>query len=163
MKKVIILEGPDGGGKTTLANWLHNTHGYNIVKTGPPGPGDVTATYLNALTAAIERPDKTVLDRLHLGEAIYGPLLRGVDRMGPGGLAAIEWAIANCSDVRLVIVCPPWDVLVEGWRSKDDLLKDERQLRTIYDAYLAHAARLGVKPYDWTIATTSTIKELIVE
>jgi thymidylate kinase len=150
MKKVIILEGPDGGGKTTLASWLHNTHGYVIVKTGPPGPGDVNAAYTAVLNAAIGRPDKTVFDRLHLGEAIYGPLLRGVDRMGADGLALIEQIIAD-NNVQLIICCPPWNVLVDGWRAKDDLLKNESQLRTVYNRYVEEAKRLKLAVYDWTV------------
>lgn len=150
MRKVVVLEGPDGGGKTTLANYLRDTHDYDIVKTGPPSTDDATTEYLDVLYTAIHG-QPTVLDRCHLGEAIYGPLLRGADRMGADGLSVIERVIAR-HGVRLIICAPPWQTLVEGWRSKEDLVKDEATLRTIYDKYLAHAARLSIVPYDWTAA-----------
>ena len=150
MKKVIILEGPDGGGKTMLAARLRAEHDYNVVKTGPPAAdGDVTTAYLNALYAALHNPGRTVFDRLHLGEAIYGPLLRGIDRMGADGLALIEQTIAD-NDAALVICCPPWNTLVKGWSGKDDLLKTKDTLLHVRNRYMEEALRLGVEVYDWT-------------
>lgn len=162
MRKIVILEGPDGGGKSWLATQLHDVYGYRIVKTGPPAlDGDVTAAYLAALHEALQRPGRVVFDRLHTGESIYGPLLRGVDRMGADGLMRIELVI-NFTGVKLIIVCPPWEALVAGWRAKNDLLKTEDALRQVHDAYLGHAARLGITPYDWTAADAEErLKEMI--
>ena len=36
------------------------------------------------------------------------------------------------------------------WREKDDLLKKESQLRSVRDAYMSEARRLGLTVYDWT-------------
>ncbi len=117
--------------------------------------------YLLALTDALDRPCCTVFDRLHIGEAIYGPLLRGTDRMGLDGLKVLERVI-QLIGARLIIVCPPWDTLVAGWRAKNDLLKTEDALRQVHDAYLGHAARLGITPYDWTAADAEErLKEMI--
>ena len=162
MRKVIILEGCDGSGKTFLANWLHDTHGYDIVKTGPPPPtGSVTVMYLDALTSAVKRPGHTVFDRLHTGEAIYGPILRGEDRIGPEGMAVMERVIAR-HGIKLIICSPPWETLVAGWRSKDDLLKNEATLRTVRERYLEEADRLGIVPYDWTVPDAEErLKEMI--
>lgn len=148
--RIIILEGPDGSGKTTIASRLRITRGYAIVKAGPPAPGeDLLVSYMGSLDAAIARSTPTVFDRHWLGECVYGPLLRGVDRLGSAGRAAVEAHIAE-AHVEVVVCVPPWDVVVAGWRSKDDLLKDEGQLRWVYDRYLKEAARLGLTPYDWT-------------
>ena len=150
MRRVVILEGADGSGKSYLASWLHDAHGYAIVKTGPPAPtGNLTVAYIDALRNAIARPGRTVFDRLHTGETIYGPILRGVDRIGIEGLAAIERAITE-HGVRLIVCSPPWETLVAGWRSKEDLLKDETTLRAVYERYQEEAARLGLAAYDWT-------------
>jgi hypothetical protein len=154
MPNIIILEGCDGSGKTTLANWLRDELGYHIVKTGPPAPGEstfksYTAALLEAAEAAVYNGRRTVFDRLHTGETIYGPLLRGRDTLGIQGRDLIEALIAACGAV-VVICAPPWEVLVKGWSGKDDLLKRESQLRQVNDAYLAEAARLGLEVYDWT-------------
>lgn len=157
MAKIVILEGPDGSGKTTLANKLHNTYNFNIVKTGPPAPdSDTTVAYLDAIYAALSRPGHTVFDRLHLGEKIYGPLLRGIDSMGTDGFAVIQRVIAS-HGIRIVIACPPWETLIAGWQSKDDLLKTTTQLMHVYAAYLDNAVSLGLQVYDWTAPNASEV------
>jgi hypothetical protein len=149
---VVILEGPDGGGKTTLARWLRDQRGYQIVKTNAPSPKEnVFKSYTDSLLAAVESGQPTVLDRHYLGEGIYGPLLRGEDRLGRQGRDLLERLIAACG-VRLVICSPPWAELVKGWAGKDDLLKRQAQLRQVRQAYLSESRRLGLEVYDWTRA-----------
>jgi hypothetical protein len=150
LSKIIILEGPDGGGKTTLANWLRAHHDYKVVKFGPTKPGeDALQTYTDSLLKAVKSKTPTVFDRHYLGETIYGPILRGEDKLGRQGRDLIERLIAACG-VRVVICVPPWTRLVEAWQSKDDLLKRVDQLRQVRDAYLVEAKRLSVGTHDWT-------------
>jgi hypothetical protein len=167
---IIILEGCDGSGKTTLANWLRDELGYHIVKTGPPAPGastfkSYTTALLEAVEAAVYNGHRTVFDRHYLGETIYGPLLRGRDTLGILGRDLIEGIIRSCGAV-VVICAPPWEVLVKGWSGKDDLLKRESQLKQVNDAYLAEAARLGLEVYDWTSGNDlpqSLFQEVVVD
>ena len=149
LAKIIILEGPDGSGKTTLANNLRDRHGYQIVKTGSPQPGEsVFHSYTNTLLDAVNSNHRTVFDRHYLGELIYGPLLRGCDQLGLQGRDLVERLIA-ARGVALVICVPPWSTLVKGWEVKDDLLKRQDQLRTVNAAYVQEAKRLGLKIYNW--------------
>jgi hypothetical protein len=150
LARVIILEGCDGSGKTTLATRMKDECGYRIVKTNAPRPGDdVFELYTDAILEATEGGDRVAFDRHYLGELIYGPLLRGRDGLGPQGRDLLERLIAG-RGVRLVICAPPWKRLVEGWRKKDDLLKREDQLRAVHDGYLRETKRLGIATYDWT-------------
>ena len=164
---IIILEGCDGSGKTTLANQLRNEFGYHVVKTGPPAPGEstfksYTTALLEATEAAVYDGRHTVFDRLHIGETIYGPLLRSRDTLGIQGRDLMEALIAACGAV-VVICAPPWEVLAKGWRGKDDLLKHEPQLRVVNDAYLAEAVRLGLEVYDWTASNADQVLKGLIE
>lgn len=80
---MIIVEGPDGAGKSTLITML----GYQRVHlrslrggvggTTPEGWGDgrpVVDAYVHALDT---HPPETAFDRFHLSERVYGPILRG--------------------------------------------------------------------------------------
>ena len=63
---MIIIEGPDGSGKTTLAHALATRCGLLYRHMGPPEPGmDHVEWYL-------ERVGPYVWDRFHLGEETYG-------------------------------------------------------------------------------------------
>lgn len=85
---LIILEGADAVGKTHLARTLRDAaiargiHKHVDLKAGPPAPGR-TAIQLYEHDLLVHRdaimdPETLVIaDRWHLGEFVYGPLLRG--------------------------------------------------------------------------------------
>lgn len=76
MKKPnIILEGPDGAGKTYTANILVTKYGYSYRHEGPPPQGLDLLTHFEVLLESYPQP--FVLDRSAIGEIVYGPILRG--------------------------------------------------------------------------------------
>lgn len=78
LKRHIIIEGPDGAGKTTLAKQLAFLTGKAYHHEGPPPQGvDVFQHYMSLLV----RNEPTVFDRLFEGENVYGPILRGATRL----------------------------------------------------------------------------------
>lgn len=63
---MIVVEGPDGSGKTTLAHRLAQLRGLRYEHAGPPEEGiDHVRWYL-------DRTGPYVWDRFHLGEETYG-------------------------------------------------------------------------------------------
>jgi len=68
----IVLEGPDGTGKTTLANEIIRRTGANYVHCGPPD-GPALEYYLRKLRS-VKGP--AVVDRLHVGSYCYGIAFR---------------------------------------------------------------------------------------
>lgn len=81
---LIVLEGPDGAGKSTIAkHLLHMLNPSILLSSGPPGQ-DPKSEYLGKLETAsrsMVNGVSVVIDRLHIGELIYGPLLRGGSRL----------------------------------------------------------------------------------
>lgn len=69
---LIIIEGADKTGKTTLARRIEKELGYEYVHFGPPGkdPAKEYAEFLINLKTPV------VCDRFYYGELVYGPLLR---------------------------------------------------------------------------------------
>jgi hypothetical protein len=99
---LIILEGPDGGGKTTLAEALYEflderDHARGVVRMhkGPP-VGHPLDEYLRPISAY--RPGRSphlILDRWHWGERVY-PALRGrVSQLDDAAWWAIESLLAR--------------------------------------------------------------------
>src|SRR5688500_988429 len=87
----VIIEGPDGAGKTTLAEHLVKHHGYRYHHEGKPEHVDMLVRYAEVFLEQTASGQPVVFDRLHLGELVYGNILRGKDRMhGSYGLELLE-------------------------------------------------------------------------
>lgn len=82
---LIIIEGADKTGKTTLANAIVDKFGCKYVHFGKPKKHPATEYAEYALS--ISPKDNLVLDRFYLGELVYGPLLRG-----KAGINDVEFA-----------------------------------------------------------------------
>lgn len=78
---MIVIEGMDNTGKTTLALWLQGKiRNCQLVHGGGPVRAGTQAERLMALQMASSYPRPLILDRVCLiSEAVYGPLLRNVD------------------------------------------------------------------------------------
>lgn len=132
---IIVLEGPDGGGKTTLAHQLCKLYNLEYHHEDPPPPKvNVLEHYGLLLEAARDR--NVVFDRLAYGETVYGPIMRGTDRLGRDG-----WRVFNRLMMAVgafhVLVLPPWETCLDNWRAKrtGDYVQDELLYREIHREY----------------------------
>ena len=112
---LIVLEGPDGAGKTTLANRLIHTFLENskddsaeLIHRGPLDPAiDPLHEYL--LSLKYNRRDYNhlvVLDRWHVSEMVYGPIYRGASRLNQFRWVYIEKWLEAQGALRLVVTAP---------------------------------------------------------
>lgn len=83
---LIVIEGPDKTGKTTLAKAIAQQLGYEYKHFSAP-KGSPADEYIDFLLA-LKRP--TVCDRFHLSELVYGPMFRGKAGITPLELVTIE-------------------------------------------------------------------------
>ena len=150
MARICIIEGCDGSGKTTLANWLVKEHGFLYYHLGPPKPGeDLLTAYTRVLLTAKHSKRDVVIDRLYLGEAIYGPIMRGKDTLGRHGRTLIE-RLCHSLGARLVICLPRLDICMKNWDAKqNDYVDTEDKFMRVYEAYEAEA-KGNYLPYDYT-------------
>lgn len=95
---IAIFEGPDGSGKTTLAEHVAALTGATYIHAQAPERHPLVE-----YTAPIAAGEDYVLDRWHFGEMVYGPLYRG----GSGLTAEQFWAVEQYLDDlgAIVILC----------------------------------------------------------
>ena len=141
MGRIVILEGPDGGGKTTLANELVE-RGFKYKHEGPPKDGiDLIAHYLDELWKSMLDNSDVVHDRLYLGETVYGPICRKFDRITAEGVRLFE-RLENSRVIHQYVCLPSFRVAQKNYAAKilekDDYLKDVARWEKVYEAYFQH-------------------------
>ncbi|MEV7087978.1 hypothetical protein AB0O07_19155 [Streptomyces sp. NPDC093085] len=74
----LVLEGPVGVGKSTLAHRLSVRHGFQVVHSPrTPDHLDLATRYREILSG----PGRILFDRCFVSELVYGPLRRGRSRI----------------------------------------------------------------------------------
>lgn len=150
MNKIVILEGPDGGGKTTLARYLEQHHGFKYIHTGPPRGEDLLEEYGYQLWRATYDSQPVVFDRLYLGERIYGPVLRGYDGLGEYGFKLMR-RLTKGQGVYEVICLPPYETCFANWqKSHSDIVKNSHKFVEIYERYQTYLRTPGFGVWDYT-------------
>lgn len=138
---LIILEGADGTGKSTVAQELANVLGAKVLHRGPPGQ-DVITEY--ARDIQWYRPGQgthVVCDRWHLGELIYGPLLRGSSAFTRESLAHVEKVLQTRGALLVVLDGDAAEIRGRLRRRGDDLVRED-QIDGILAAYRDVKTRL---------------------
>jgi hypothetical protein len=107
---------------------------------GPPSGIPPLQEYGRALYDAACGGGDVVFDRLHVGERVYGPTLRGVDLLGRGGEVLIH-RLLTAYGARLVFCLPPYSVAFENWLERHqggaELIKKSQTYEQVYYAYKA--------------------------
>lgn len=163
LSPIIVLEGPDFAGKSTLSAGLAAACGATIVPNGPPpATGSIRQHYADQIERAASGPG-TVFDRLHIGELIYGPELRGQTRLSEEDLERLEGQLTAVGAVRVHVDVPDAVLLhrLAGPRG-DDLIREPDRLLRVAGAY---RRILTGRPYwqvvDGTSDTTRSVERIL--
>jgi thymidylate kinase len=143
---LIVIEGCDGSGKTTVANELVRLGWESGFRTrlshcGPPGknPFDEYTTIIDRYDGA----ELLVCDRLHVGEWIYGPVLRGGSRITFNDLVYVEQMLDYFGAVKVMLDAPVEVLERRAFDDRGEGLIHRDQIRTIQSGYGAYFRQLA--------------------
>jgi thymidylate kinase len=87
---IVILEGENKTGKTTLAKHIEKEYGFRYIKCSQPGKRGPYAEYREVIESILQKPENVVIDRFHIGEEVYGPIYRGRSGLSQENFSEIE-------------------------------------------------------------------------
>lgn len=113
---IILIEGIDGSGKTTLANKLQQTMPAARVEhfgypTTVEEADNYCEVYLKLLRSATEN-EIIIFDRCWMSDEVYGPIMRGRRERTDVEILTLEQTANNFGAIMIVCTVAP----DEGWR-----------------------------------------------
>lgn len=162
---LIIVEGPDGAGKSTLVERLAGWYKAEVVHHGPyKGKKKLGDTYLSSFVPDSEgtrfaKTKTVILDRSWLSEDVYGPIFRGGSRLTVGDRRVLLRAALGARGA-VIVALPPFETCLKNiaGRAKDAYLEDNPKFKEVYDAFagmITTFKELPVARYDFTQDGTS--------
>lgn len=165
---MLIVEGPDGGGKTSLITRMQERLGFEVMPRACTSDNGIDVkTLRDWVDRDLSLPvhHHGFYDRHPLiSEPIYGPLIRG--HMAEG-FSDVQWLSQRLAMLRnrqpLYVFClPPLEVVVENIHHTHDLSTKHLRgvhthARALYELYILRAAIESATPYCrvWTWDYTS--------
>lgn len=113
----IIIEGPDGAGKSTLAESLADRLDMNILKMTANG-GQSVPEYLQKLAC-----DGVIIDRCWVSEQVYSDLFGREPRIGNGDAEALT-ELCGRVGIPIIVLLPPLHVVIGRLNERGDEYAD---------------------------------------
>lgn len=130
---IVILEGVDKAGKSTLAARLRKKLGWPVTHFSRPG-SDPATEYAEFLSCAILAKQDVICDRFFVGELVYGPLLRGKHSMTALQIVTIERMCRKLGAI-LVHVNPDYSVIKKRLHELGDTMVTPLQNKRAYEMF----------------------------
>lgn len=151
---MIIIEGPDNAGKTTLANKLSKRLGLPVVHSVRPKRGDSEGVVLSHSNSQLQ-PQNAILDRVYaISEWVYGRVIRGKTALGHFHSQAL---LDLYHRPYLIIYCrPEMETILnnKGRKQMAGVLEHHQKIVEEYDYIMTDLNRYShstVVRYDWEI------------
>ncbi len=160
MVTIVIIEGPDGAGKSTLVERITKEFGIEVGQRATPDRDKLyTVTRQDTYTALSEavRGDgpMKVWDRLYYSELVYADVVGRKTEFSLTEQAFVQ-AVIEALECPVILCLPPFDVVAENERGTHQMAGVHDNLPRIYDDYVTLLAG-GTFPefvtvYDYTVS-----------
>ena len=132
---IIILEGPDGSGKSMLAQKLAQQTGYMLMHRSQPKSEEDKARMMDEYKQVIKSGKNVIFDRCWYSEMVYGPVMRDTSVISHTQMFELERMMMR--NGAIVIHCT--GPLTTLWRRcltrGEDYIVDKETYEHIYYSY----------------------------
>lgn len=160
MNQVIILEGPDGAGKSHLADKLQDEYRFAYIHNGLY-PHHTRVELMQLYFDQIRKGShgrSTVIDRSFVSEFVYGQVMRQFSRFTQNDVLDLRHQ-TEMHGVIQILCLPPVETVINNWRVKrqtyvGDYVDALDKIRAVYRTY-THVCS-GMIVWDYTKGETET-------
>lgn len=133
---IIIIEGADGAGKTTLANKLAEQTGFPIVHRSNPKSEEEKKQMMAMYIQTIKENKNCIFDRCWYSEMVYGPVMRDKSYISEEQMYVLEDMLNQVGAV--IIHCTASKKVLWSRCKKrgEDYIKRRRTLGKIRDGFI---------------------------
>jgi thymidylate kinase len=162
---MIILEGPDGCGKSTLAKAIEDKYKAIVIHASYDKSWNIRKLHRNMVWSAnmIEASGcPVVFDRWALSEAVYGSVFRGSESYDTKDL--VSYTIENYAP--LLIYCSNDDVVknhLRNMQNRSEMYDDMTDVAELYDILVRSGDYGSWLKYDFSKTTIENFMEKIDE
>jgi hypothetical protein len=120
---VVVVEGCDKTGKTSLVAALHEALGWPMVKSSQTtGPDAALQEYLDVLD---HEKGHFIADRFHVGESVYGPIYRGTLPLDHTAMRLVEERLLDRGCLLVLMEDDPEAVIARFKALKEDFAREQ--------------------------------------
>ena len=132
---IIIIEGPDGSGKTTLAEKLSKQTKWPIVHRSQPKTEEEKACMMQSYLEVIKQGKNCIFDRCWYSEMAYGPTMRDESVISYPEMYHLEKALAKHGAIIIYCTDKPDILWKRCQRRGEDYIKFKADFVDICEAY----------------------------
>jgi len=132
---IIIIEGIDGSGKTTLANQLSKQTGYPIVCRKQPKDADEKVRMMGEYLQFIKSNKNVILDRCWYSEMVYGPVMRDASVISYPQMYDLEQLLAKNGALLIYCTGPEAALWQRCQKRGEDYITSRDDYKAIYNGY----------------------------
>ena len=151
---IIIIEGPDGSGKTTLAEQISTQTGYPIEHRSKPETEEDRAKMQEDYINLVMSNRNVILDRCWYSEIVYGRVMRDQSYISYDDMYAFEELLAN-NGGGIIIHCTGatstlWDRCKKRGEDYITSKSDFTEICSLYDALMSEPHIIPVVQYEYS-------------
>lgn len=132
---ILIIEGPDGSGKTTLANQLSRQTGYPIIHRSQPKTEEEKKLMMGEYIQTIKANKNAIFDRCWYSEMVYGPVMRDASVLSYPEMYELERLAAKAGAMIIYCTGPESALWMRCMKRGEDYITCRDTFKAIHKSY----------------------------